>query len=63
MKHEVYLVVPREHIQQAEGRLLACEMLFGDQTQARHDEYFRVEREIATHSGHHGDNRILEFFH
>ncbi len=39
-RSKIALVVPRQTIQQAEGLMEACEILFGDQAQARYDEYF-----------------------
>ncbi|EIC22684.1 glycerol-3-phosphate dehydrogenase/oxidase [Thiorhodovibrio frisius] len=39
-RSKIALVVSRQTIQQAEGLMEACKILFGDQAQARYDEYF-----------------------
>jgi glycerol-3-phosphate dehydrogenase len=40
-------VVPRPTIQRAEGLMEACEILFGDQAQARYDEYFCADCQVT----------------
>ncbi|MCE9683902.1 glycerol-3-phosphate dehydrogenase/oxidase [Halomonas alkalisoli] len=39
-RSKISLVVSNEQIRHSPGLLEACEILFGDQAQARHDEYF-----------------------
>ncbi|MEA3644310.1 MAG: glycerol-3-phosphate dehydrogenase C-terminal domain-containing protein, partial [Lamprobacter sp.] len=46
-RSKIALVVPRQQIQQAEGLMEACEILFGDQAQARYDEYFCEDCEVT----------------
>ncbi|MEI7428869.1 MAG: FAD-dependent oxidoreductase [Betaproteobacteria bacterium] len=40
-RSKIALVVPHHAIQQAEGLMEACTILFGDQAQAKYDEYFQ----------------------
>ena len=42
-RSKIALVVRREDIRQSPGLLEACEIMFGDQAQARIDEYFGDE--------------------
>jgi glycerol-3-phosphate dehydrogenase len=46
-RSKIALVVPRPTIQQAEGLMEACEILFGDQAQARYDEYFCADCQVT----------------
>jgi glycerol-3-phosphate dehydrogenase len=46
-RSKIALVVRHPEIQQAEGLMDACEILFGDQAQARYDEYFGEPGRIA----------------
>jgi glycerol-3-phosphate dehydrogenase len=47
-RSKIALVVPRPTIQHAEGLMEACEILFGDQAQARYDEYFCEDCQVTT---------------
>ncbi len=46
-RSKIALVVHHQEIQQAEGLMEACEILFGDQAQARYDEYFGESGRVA----------------
>jgi glycerol-3-phosphate dehydrogenase len=46
-RSKIALVVPRQTIQQAEGLMEACRILFGDQAQVRYDEYFGESRAVT----------------
>ena len=44
-RSKIALVVKHEDIQQAEGLMEACEILFGDQAREKYDEYFQERSE------------------
>lgn len=46
-RSKIALVVPRKTIRNADGLMDACRILFGDQAQARYDEYFDDARTVA----------------
>ncbi|MBK1632035.1 FAD-dependent oxidoreductase [Thiohalocapsa halophila] len=46
-RSKIALVVPRQTIQHADGLMEACRILFGDQAQARYDEYFGESRAVT----------------
>jgi glycerol-3-phosphate dehydrogenase len=52
-RSKIALVVPRHTIQQAEGLMEACAILFGkEQAQARYDEYFCEDCRITPAQSH-----------
>ena len=46
-RSKIALIARRDEIQRAQGLNEACEILFGDDAQARYDEYFGVEADDA----------------
>jgi glycerol-3-phosphate dehydrogenase len=45
-RSKIALVVPRRTIRDADGLMEACRILFGDQAQARYDEYFNQPGDV-----------------
>ncbi len=52
-RSKIALVVPRRQIQEAEGLMEACEILFGEAAQARYQEYFGESRSVARAQARH----------
>ncbi|MCF7985067.1 MAG: FAD-dependent oxidoreductase [Thiohalocapsa sp.] len=46
-RSKIALVVPRQTIQQADGLMEACRILFGEHAQQRYDEYFGESRRVT----------------
>jgi glycerol-3-phosphate dehydrogenase len=47
-RSKIALVVRHEVIRDAEGLMEACQILFGDEAQARYDEYFHPSQQPRT---------------
>ena len=45
-RSKLELLVPRDALKRSKGLYEACEKLFGDQAQAKYDEYFRIEASL-----------------
>lgn len=53
-RSKIALVVRHSDIKHAEGLLEACEILFGDQAQAKYDEYFQTPTDRSSLNAQHG---------
>ncbi|WP_295887353.1 glycerol-3-phosphate dehydrogenase/oxidase [uncultured Thiohalocapsa sp.] len=54
-RSKIALVVPRDTIANAEGLMDACRILFGDQAEARYEEYFGAPLKVTPAQSHQPD--------